>query len=584
MNKLGLTWKYFFYYLLISISLSVLIIFFTFQELKLKAIADLKQNLLNQCFNTEIHVRHLLSEVRYSDLKQEVDLISDRTGYRISIFDSSGILLTDSKQEAEEGMNLRSLTEIELARKGYIGVDTRVDTTYHQEFMFVAMPIYVKDTDELWGIIRVSSNFDDLNRKLFLVMRNLIVITAVLILLVLLFSIYISRSFSKPIKEIANVAASIGKGNFEARIFFKRKDEIGMLSKSINEMSTELQQQFRRLKLEREELKSIIESMNDAIMVLDKNKRIVLYNKEIVKLSILNKYLDLFGYFFWEVIRNKQLDDLIKEISSEKRDIKKEINLEQKTYLASGSFINDPPKQEIVIVFHDITELRRLEQIKNDFVANTTHELKTPLTSIKGFAETLHMDLPEDQKRYVEIILRNVDRLNNIITDLLSISQLERKESKINLSEVNIKEVMENIVTIFSEKLKQKNINLNFKIDENIKFIEIDLFWFEQLLINLIDNAIKYNVPDGRIELKLRQDEKNIILIIEDSGIGISKDHLDRIFERFYVVNKSRSRKQGGTGLGLSIVKHIVSLHQGTIEVSSTVGIGTVFTIYFPKQ
>ncbi|KQC14193.1 MAG: hypothetical protein APR63_00105 [Desulfuromonas sp. SDB] len=584
MNKLGLTWKYFFYYLLISVSLSVLIIFFTFQELKLKATADLKQNLLNQCFNTEIHVRHLLSEVRYSDLKQEVDLISNRTGYRISIFDSSGILLTDSKQQAEEGMNLRSLTEIELARKGYIGVDTRVDTTYHQEFMFVAMPLYVKDTGELWGIIRVSSNFDDLNRKLFLVMRNLIIITAVLILLVLLFSIYISRSFSKPIKEIANVADSIGKGNFQARIFFKRKDEIGALSRSINEMSTELQQQFRRLKLEREELKSILESMNDAIMVLDKNKRIVLYNKEIVKLSILDKSFDLFNYYFWEVIRNKQLDDLIKEISTEKRDIKKEINLEDRTYLASGSFINEPPRQEIVIVFHDITELRRLEQIKNDFVANTTHELKTPLTSIKGFAETLQLDLPENQKRYVEIILRNVDRLNNIITDLLSISQLERKESKINLSEVDIKDVLENIITIFSEKLKQKDINLNFHIDENIKFIEIDLFWFEQLLINLIDNAIKYNVPEGRIDLKLRQDEDSIILIVEDTGIGISKDHLNRIFERFYVVNKSRSRKQGGTGLGLSIVKHIVSLHQGTIEVSSTVGMGTVFTICFPKQ
>ena len=240
-----------------------------------------------------------------------------------------------------------------------------------------------------------------------------------------------------------------------------------------------------------------------------------------------------------------------------------------------------PAKGEIAIVLLDVSEIRNVERIKKDFVVNVSHELRTPLTAIKGFVETMLGDVQkQDHKRYLDIIKRHTDRLINIVKDLMMLSSLER-QSSLEIEDVSLGELIEQTRKVYDQPLKEKGLSLRIEFDDEHIVLKADPFKLEQVFINLIDNAIKYT-EQGGISIKVSHEQKYVAIVIEDTGIGMSANHLAKIFERFYVVDKSRSRKVGGTGLGLSIVKHILLLHNATITVQSNVGIGTTFTIHLP--
>jgi len=239
-------------------------------------------------------------------------------------------------------------------------------------------------------------------------------------------------------------------------------------------------------------------------------------------------------------------------------------------------------REQIVIVFSDITEAKNMEKIKKDFVVNVSHELRTPLTAIKGFAETLEDEAGENVKNYAGVIKRNTDRLINIVQDLLLLSELEEKGSKLESEEVDLKHLVDNVIRIFKSRLAEKGLDFHLKVEEGLPVIKGDSFKLEQMLINLLDNAIKYT-EKGTIVVALKQKDETVEITVEDTGIGIPQEHLARIFERFYVVDKSRSKKLGGTGSGLSIVKHIVLAHKGTIDVKSSLSRGTTFTVRLPS-
>ncbi|MCX5810579.1 MAG: ATP-binding protein, partial [Proteobacteria bacterium] len=236
---------------------------------------------------------------------------------------------------------------------------------------------------------------------------------------------------------------------------------------------------------------------------------------------------------------------------------------------------------ETIVLLHDITDFKNLERMKKEFIANISHELRTPLTAIKGFVETLEDEEDVKNKRYLEIIKRHADRLIHIVGDLLLLSENEEKGAELELEEVSLKNIIENVLKIFENRAKEKNININVTIQDTLPFIQADPFKLEQMFINLIDNAIKYT-EEGEITISITENNGLIVINVRDTGIGISNEYLPRIFERFYVVDKSRSKRLGGTGLGLSIVKHIVNLHGGTIDVESTPGKGTQFIITLP--
>jgi len=290
---------------------------------------------------------------------------------------------------------------------------------------------------------------------------------------------------------------------------------------------------------------------------------------------------DVQDKFYWEVMRCPDFSELIRKVTEERKHRTEEIEFRDKHYLCSVTFLSS--KEEMVAVLYDITDLKNLERMKKDFVANISHELRTPLTAIKGFVETLEEEEDIKNVQYLEIIKRHTDRLMNIVNDLLLLSELEQAGTALEVEDVNLVSVVENILKVFEQGAKSKGIELKLIAGESMKAVQADPFKLEQMFINLLDNAIKYT-EKGEVSISLRQEDLKSIIKIQDTGIGIPASHLPRVFERFYVVDKSRSKKLGGTGLGLSIVKHIVLLHGGTIDVESSLGIGTKFTVILPKN
>jgi two-component system phosphate regulon sensor histidine kinase PhoR len=361
------------------------------------------------------------------------------------------------------------------------------------------------------------------------------------------------------------------------KVFLKNRDELRDLAENFNDMVSRIKMLFSELSKQKEEWNSVILSLREGFLILDKGEKVIFFNESFK--SIINANPDK-GKFYWEVIREPKLSELIKNVRETKHNHIKEIEFNNRTFSCSATFLN--LQEEIAIVFHDITDIKNLEKIKTDFVQNVSHELRTPLTSIKGFIETLgEVVSSTEQKHYVDIVKRNTNRLINIINDLLLLSELEEKHMEPEREKVDLKVLMENSVKIFEQQLAEKGLDLAVAINPGAPIIRGDAFKLEQMIINLLDNAVKYTEKGG-IVLSLEPGKNTVIFTIQDTGIGIPGDHLSRIFERFYVVDKSRSKRLGGTGLGLSIVKHIVLLHNGKIDVQSTPGVGTKVTVALP--
>jgi two-component system phosphate regulon sensor histidine kinase PhoR len=283
--------------------------------------------------------------------------------------------------------------------------------------------------------------------------------------------------------------------------------------------------------------------------------------------------------YYWEVVRKEPFVELIKKTQKDLKDQTQEIVFNGKTYLCNAFYLD--ARQEVVVTFYDLTKIRNVEQIKKDFVDNISHELRTPLAAIKGFVETMEDGMEGENRSYLEIIKRNTERLINIVQDLLTLSELEEKEIILEKEDVDVKVLIENILTIFKDAVKKKGVALELEVDTELPKIKGDAFKLEQMFINIIDNAIKYTEA-GKISIRLKTEGGSLIVEIQDTGIGIPEDQQSRIFERFYVVDKSRSKTVGGTGLGLSIVKHIAQLHDANLAVKSSPGDGTTFSISFP--
>ncbi len=337
-------------------------------------------------------------------------------------------------------------------------------------------------------------------------------------------------------------------------------------------------------KVELLELRAKIQDLEDAtsfieegFLVIDRDGKIKLGNDSFRKIICRE---DVEGKPYWNVFEDESINELLKRAIAHRQNITEEIIFNNKIYTCHINFV--PKREKTVVVFYDITEIKKLEKIKRDFVSNVSHELRTPLTAIKGYIETLQEEISNPRRRkYIDIIERNVRRLTNIVEDLLLLSKLEDRELHVEFEWLNLGYLVKNIVDVFKFKAKDKGLKLYFEEEPDLPIIKGDPFKLEQLFINLIDNAIKYT-EKGYVRVSLGKGNGNVRIFVEDTGIGIHEKDIVRIFERFYVVDKSRSRQLGGTGLGLSIVKHIVLLHGGKIDVESILGKGTKFIIHLP--
>ncbi|ODS33284.1 MAG: two-component sensor kinase [Candidatus Scalindua rubra] len=562
-------------YLLIVLVILSITFFLSFRVIRHHYIDTLTGNLKNLCFTLKLKISPLLENNRIEELDTLIKKLGRQIETRITVISTEGVVFADSEKDPALMENHKNRLEVIQAIKDGFGTSLRYSTTVKEEMLYVAVPI--EKDGKISGVLRASLFLKEINNLLYN-LKMTIIKTAVIIVVILLLGAFVfSRNLSRPLKELSAASRKIAQGDFNTKVFLNNKDEIKELADSFNYMTDQIKTLFTQLSYQKEELNSIISSIKEGLCVLDNEGRITISNESFRKF-VQNDSVK--GKFYWEVLRKIKFDELINKVRDEKTSLVDEIEINSRTYLCSATFCSN--KEEIVVTLHDITKIKNLEETKKDFVSNVSHELRTPLSAIKGFVETLEEGIDEKNKNYLDIIKRHTDRVINIVKDLLLLSQLEEKSSSLELEEVNLKSLIENILKIFDQSLREKNLVLKFNADDNLPLIKADPFKLEQVFINLIDNAINYT-ERGEIKIYLSQNDKAVITEIQDTGICIPREHLSRIFERFYVVDKSRSRKLGGTGLGLSIVKHIVLLHNGKIDVKNVPGTGTKFIVTLPN-
>jgi two-component system phosphate regulon sensor histidine kinase PhoR len=470
--------------------------------------------------------------------------------------------------------NHRNRPEILDLKYNSTSKSQRYSNTLDSEMLYFAKKVDVQNKPL---IIRTSIYINDMYELLISVRNEILQISIVGFIISFIVIIIFLKNISNPIKKLSIASKKVAKGDFDVKLKLKTNDELGTLSKNFNYMTKQLKKLFNKVNSQKEQLDTLISEIREGLVVLDTSGKIKLCNEAFYKMSGRK---NLIGKKLKVLFDESEIQEILEYVIDSKVGITKEIEYRDKIFICSSSWINT--RNEIIILIHDITDIRNLETIKKDLIINVSHELRTPLTAIKGFSETLEEDLENSEhKRFANIISNHSNRLVNIVNDLILLSETEEKESDLVFEKVKVKDLVSNVTDLFEQKCKNNGIDFHTEFINNDEFIEVDNFKFEQLLINLIDNALKYT-DKGKILLKTYRENENQVFIVKDTGVGISEEEQKRIFERFYTVDKSRSRQVGGTGLGLSIVKHIIAVHNGKIAINSKKGEGTEFIITIP--
>jgi two-component system phosphate regulon sensor histidine kinase PhoR len=493
---------------------------------------------------------------------------------RFTVIDGRGRVLADSQRDPAAMQNHADRPEVAAALSGRTSFETHFSFTLRERMLYHALPLRSGGTTV--AALRLSQFVRDIDKMFAFWRQRVIVLLLVLLAVSLFISLLLSRNLTRPIRGLARAARDLGEGKWQGHVAARRQDELGELAVEFNAMADRQRASLEKLEHSQQELEAILGSVSDGLLVIDAQERIVRAGPRFCQLV---GEADPIHRPYWEVLRSREFADMVRQAATQ--SVRSEIEIHGRTYLAALSPL--PAPGGTVITFHDLSESRRLERQKMDFVANVSHELRTPLTAIKGYAETLAEEAEGDAKKYLEVILRHADRLIDLTRDLLSLSALEERGSALRRETVDWPELLAGMRVLFEKKLLEKKLDLDIALPRDLEGIAFkgDRFRLEQMLINLLDNAIKYT-DDGGIAIRLASTAGRLIIECRDSGAGISPEHLPRIFERFYVIDKARSRQSGGTGLGLAIVKHIVSLHGGEITAQSLQGQGSVFTISLP--
>lgn len=510
---------------------------------------------------------------------------------RLTVVATDGTVLGDSDEQPANMENHLSRPEIIAAKSSPDGVGAarRVSDTLKQELFYVA--VAVRDGDRLLGFVRAAIPTAPLDAEVFGMLQRIGFVAGLVGVAAAAISLWLSRRLVRPLEELRRGAERFSQGDLKHRVRGDFSLEIAAVADAMNQMAAALDARIRELIQQRNEGQAVLSSMVEGVIAVDSQQRIISMNQACARL-LSTDAARAAGRSLQEVVRNPDLQQLVAGVLIGQKPLSQEIQLHQqgeRQIEAHASVLRDAADREIgvLLVLHDVTRLRKLENMRRDFVANVSHELRTPITSIKGFVETLldgAVENPEDAKRFLQIVAAQTDRLEAIIEDLLLLSRVEEEHehSEPTLEIGNIQSIIEAAVSVCRLKADEKQIHLDIACDPSLR-AEINPTLLEQALVNLIDNAVKYS-NEGQtvhIEAELMPDELQIR--VRDHGCGIPREHLPRIFERFYRVDKARSRSLGGTGLGLAIVKHIAQYHRGRATVESTLGKGSTFVLHLPR-
>jgi two-component system phosphate regulon sensor histidine kinase PhoR len=505
------------------------------------------------------------------------------SGARVTLIAPDGTVVADSELRADElsrVANHAGRPEVAQALGGQLGVSSRRSETVGRPFLYLALPRASGET----GVVRVAADLGGVDAAISDLRHSLVVGGLLALGAALVLSLLLSRALVEPLRAIHAALVQISGGDLGARVRWRSRDELGQVARAIDRMASDLEQSHGEISAERDRLETVLRVMVEGVLVVDHELHILLANPRVRELLATRGELE--GRRPLEAIRSAEVHDLLVEALSSRGPVRRELSLsggDRRVLGVQAASFSIAGAKGAVAVFHDMTEVRRLETVRRDFVANASHEIKTPLTAIRGFAETLlGSELPpEEARKYLGIILSHSERLSRLVEDLLELSRLESGATKLEPAALDVAALATRLCDELAPRIREQGFDVRVHGAGAPRALA-DRRAVEQILQNLLDNALKYADSGKRIDVRVTSEDGSVRVDVADRGPGISDADRARIFERFYRVDRGRSREQGGTGLGLAIVKHLVQASGGEVWVESTPGEGSTFSFTLP--
>jgi two-component system phosphate regulon sensor histidine kinase PhoR len=514
--------------------------------------------------------------------------LASLTSARLTLVAANGLVLGDSERTVEGVTrmdNHRDRPEVREALTTGVGASRRRSDTTGVQTLYVA--VRARDAR---GVVRLGYPLDEVARTTGAIRKAILVGGMLALIVAVGISLFVSRRLTHPVVSMERIAHRMAQGDFSAKAPGRSPDEIGQLGRALNSMATSLRTRIEELQGEQAKVAAILDSMVEGVIAVDAHNHVALINPSAARIFRTSHERSV-GKPFLEVIRNKELHDLIRECHALATldVIVREVHLYTprervlRVHAVTLGLHDEGPG--VLLVLHDITELRQLEQVRTEFVANVSHELRTPLTAIRGYLETLTggaLEEPENARRFLEISLKHAERLGRLLDDLLDLSNIELGRVTLTLEPTELSSVVEQVMTIIQPRAQANQIALTATVSPGLPSVQADHDRLVQIFVNLLDNAVKFTNRGGSVSIAATREDSKIAVEVRDTGIGIPSTDLPRITERFYRVDRARSRELGGTGLGLAIVKHLVQAHGGELRIESELGKGTAVHFTLP--
>jgi two-component system phosphate regulon sensor histidine kinase PhoR len=574
--------------LLVVVSL-VLTAFFLDRRLRRQQFDALKTSLTAQARIISAQLPVASFDSNYSLLIPTVNRLSAACDCRVTLIRTDGRVVADSTVPSAEWSRIENHADRDEIRQAItegVGSSVRHSHTIGQDLLYIAVASPLDGRPA--GVVRVALPLEGIRQRVRVLHESIGVVTCVMLIFGFLLSLFLSRSLSRPVMTISETAERLSRGEYDARIRNPATDEHGRLADTMNMLAERIQQKIQELSRDKSHMSAVLNNMTDGVVAVDRSGRVLSINPALSAIFGLSME-EAVGQPFLAVLRHNQLNQLLTDFLKDLKprvDEVKTFNPDERTFEAhTVPMLEGTVCIGALMVLHDITRLRQLENIRRDFVANVSHELRTPLTSIKGMAETLREGALEDKNNrmdFVQSIERQSDQMIALVKDLLDLAAIESGKKAPKLELMTLTGLINDAVAEVKRLADKRKISLRVDIGKDIPAVMADRDQIRQVLINLLDNAIKFNKDGGSIIVSVRSESAYQWVSVEDTGVGIPSQDLARVSERFYRVDKARSRDMGGTGLGLSIVKHIVEAHGGTIRVQSDLGKGSTFSFSLP--
>jgi two-component system, OmpR family, phosphate regulon sensor histidine kinase PhoR len=564
----------------------LVIIFFSFLVLNIFIKDEIQKVLTGKIEGELLTYAELIDLSSAKDMSDQLRQIAYISGARVTLVDAQGKVFADSEKDIAQLENHLHRPEIQEARLKGKGKSIRFSQSLGVEMLYVAVPIKTKA--QITGYVRLARPLHDVQSLIEKVYQSIFLSMIIVSVVSLIIAFFISYKLAEPIRTMESFTERLRQGETQGSIILKTSDETKKLADNINYLVDELQNKIRQANEEKSKLMTALTSINEGVLILNTDEKI-----EFVSLSLANimaeQYGDVGGKTLMEAFRNVELQKAFQEFKQSHDTVSREITLGNIDPVIMSVSISEvhgyPGEEKHMVVFHNVTRLKKLERIRTDFVANVTHEIRTPLTAIIGYLETLQsgaIDNTDDAKRFVEIMHKQAQRLNRLVEDLMTISKIELGEVKFIFEDVYLPDVIGSVILLLEAKAEIKKMHINNLVPGKIPHVKGDRDRLSQVFVNVLDNAVKFTPEGGSITIDAEEKAGGVVVTITDTGMGIPREEIQRLGERFYRVDKTRSRDLGGTGLGLSIVKHLMLAHGGKMEIESQLNRGTKVSLFFP--